>query len=61
MASVLVDSENQIWAITNWGNSGLFKLNKAEINSRLFRSPMKAESMTQTHWSCWKTRNIHCG
>ncbi len=27
MASVLVDSENQIWAITNWGNSGLFKLN----------------------------------
>ena len=30
MASVLVDSENQIWAITNWGNSGLFKLNKAE-------------------------------
>lgn len=30
MASVLVDSENQIWAITNWGNSGIFKLNKTE-------------------------------
>lgn len=30
MASVLVDSENQIWAVTNWGNPTVSKLNKAE-------------------------------
>lgn len=36
MASVLVDSENQIWAITNWGDSGLFKLNKAENKFEAF-------------------------
>lgn len=30
MASILIDSENQIWAITNWGDPNLFKLNKAE-------------------------------
>ena len=42
MASVLVDSENQIWAITNWGNSGLFKLNKAENKFETF--PLSYES-----------------
>ena len=30
MASVLVDSENQIWAVTNWGSPTVSKLNKAE-------------------------------
>lgn len=30
MASVLVDSENQIWAVTNWGSPAVSKLNKAE-------------------------------
>lgn len=30
MASVLIDSENQVWAVTNWGNPAIFKLNKAE-------------------------------
>lgn len=30
MASVLIDSENQIWAVTNWGNPTVSKLNKAE-------------------------------
>ena len=30
MASVLVDSENQIWAVTNWGTPTISKLNKAE-------------------------------
>lgn len=30
MSSVMVDSENQIWAITNWGNPSVTKLNKAE-------------------------------
>lgn len=42
MASVLVDTENQIWAITNWGNSGLFKLNKAENKFETF--PLSYES-----------------
>ena len=30
MASVLIDSENQIWAVTNWGSPTVSKLNKAE-------------------------------
>ena len=30
MASVLVDSENQIWAVTNWGSPTVSKLNKVE-------------------------------
>ena len=30
MASVLIDSENQIWAVTNWGTPTVSKLNKAE-------------------------------
>lgn len=30
IASILVDSENQIWAITNWGDPGISKLNKVE-------------------------------
>lgn len=30
MASVLIDSENQVWAVTNWGNPTVSKLNKAE-------------------------------
>lgn len=30
MASILIDSENQVWAITNWGNSAVSKLNKAD-------------------------------
>lgn len=30
VASVLVDSENQIWAVTNWGTPTVSKLNKAE-------------------------------
>lgn len=30
IASVFVDSENQIWAITNWGKPPVSKLNKAE-------------------------------
>lgn len=29
MSSVMVDSENQIWAITNWGTPSVAKLNKA--------------------------------
>lgn len=30
MASTLADSDNQIWAVTNQGESGIYKLNKAE-------------------------------
>ncbi|WP_455672595.1 hybrid sensor histidine kinase/response regulator transcription factor [Phocaeicola sp.] len=30
MASILIDSENQIWAITNWGTSAVSRLNKVE-------------------------------
>ena len=30
MASVTIDSENQIWAVTNWGIPTVSKLNKAE-------------------------------
>lgn len=30
MANVMVDSENQIWTITNWGSPSVAKLNKAE-------------------------------
>ena len=30
MASILVDNENQIWAITSWGNPGISKLNKVK-------------------------------
>lgn len=37
MASVLVDSENQIWAITNWGDSGIFKLNKTDNKFESFQ------------------------
>ena len=29
MASVLIDSENQIWAVTNWGSPTVSKLNMA--------------------------------
>lgn len=29
MASVLVDSDNQIWAVTCWSNTPIYKLNKA--------------------------------
>lgn len=37
MASILIDSENQIWAITNWGDPNLFKLNKAENKFEAFQ------------------------
>ena len=30
MASVLIDSENQIWAVTNWGDPTVSRLNKAD-------------------------------
>lgn len=30
MASVMVDSENQIWTVTNWGSPSVAKLNKAD-------------------------------
>ncbi len=30
IASILVDSENQIWAVTSWGEPGISKLNKVE-------------------------------
>lgn len=30
IASILVDSENQIWAVTNWGDPSISKLNKVE-------------------------------
>lgn len=30
MANVMVDNENQIWTITNWGSPSVAKLNKAE-------------------------------
>lgn len=30
LANVMVDSENQIWAITNWGNPSVSRLNKAK-------------------------------
>ncbi|WP_281643959.1 hybrid sensor histidine kinase/response regulator transcription factor [Bacteroides zoogleoformans] len=29
VAAVMVDADNQIWAVTNWGREGLTKLNKA--------------------------------
>lgn len=43
MASVLVDSENQIWAVTNWGNSTLSKLNKAENKFEPFQLTCEAD------------------
>ncbi|MCE2617641.1 MAG: hybrid sensor histidine kinase/response regulator transcription factor [Phocaeicola sp.] len=30
VAAIMVDADNQIWAVTNWGGAGLTKLNKAE-------------------------------
>lgn len=30
IASTMIDSDNQIWALTNQGESGVYKLNKAE-------------------------------
>ena len=30
IASICIDSENQIWAVTNWGPNSLFKLNKVK-------------------------------
>lgn len=30
VAAVMVDADNQIWTVTNWGRAGLAKLNKAE-------------------------------
>lgn len=41
MASICIDTENQIWAITNWGDSGLFKLDKAENKFEPFRLTYK--------------------
>lgn len=37
MASILVDSENQIWAITSWGDPGISKLDKAKNKFEPFR------------------------
>lgn len=30
IASICIDSDNQVWAITNWGKHSIFKLNKAK-------------------------------
>ena len=35
VASTMADSDNQIWALTNQGESGVYKLNKAENKSSL--------------------------
>ncbi len=36
MASVLVDSQNQIWAVSNWGEPSLYRLNKADDRFEAF-------------------------
>lgn len=43
IASVMVDSNNQIWALTNQGESGIYKLNKVENKFEPFTLLYNAE------------------
>lgn len=43
MASVLIDSENQVWAVTNWGTPTVSKLNKANNTFEPFHISYNAD------------------
>ena len=61
MASVLIDSENQIWAVTNWGNPTVSKLNKAENKFEPFHITYDTGGYDSNSLVCWKILNMHSG
>lgn len=48
MSSVMVDSENQIWAITNWGTPSVAKLNKASNKFEPFNLKHEAQGQNSS-------------
>ena len=51
VAAVMVDGDNQVWAVTNWGGPGVSKLNKAENKFEPFRLIYDAEGLNSNSLS----------
>lgn len=48
MSSVMVDSDNQIWAITNWGTPSVAKLNKASNKFESFNLQYESQGQNSS-------------